>query len=304
MGSSKRVIDLRSGAPRGQQPLFTPRAPRETPSRPLPLRARRRRKRVLIALAVLVFAGAMVWGVSFISYLPRFSIFSITVSGAKEISPQLIADYAQTILHDGSYHFLSRSNIFFYPRTQIENAIVVDFPRIKSAHVSRNALLSTEMKIKVQEREAYALWCHSAQCYTMDEGGFMFALEEAGASSTPFTHYVFEGGIAESSEPIGQTFIKAHLPGLLTLLKVLGQAGFTPQGAVVESDQDFSVPLGEGFILKASFGEDADALTKNLQLVLSSDVLMGKEKEIEYVDLRFGNRVYYKLKGEAQVSAE
>ena len=41
---------------------------------------------------------------------------------------------------------------------------------------------------------------------------------------------------------------------------------------------------------------------KNLQLVLSSGPLKGKDSELEYVDLRFNNRVYYKLKGEVETS--
>jgi hypothetical protein len=38
-----------------------------------------------------------------------------------------------------------------------------------------------------------------------------------------------------------------------------------------------------------------------LQLVLSSDALTGKESELQYVDLRFGDRVYYKLQGVVQM---
>ncbi len=60
--------------------------------------------------------------------------------------------------------------------------------------------------------------------------------------------------------------------------------------------------LGEGFLLKVSYGADAGTLVKNLQLVLQSDVLQGKRDKIEYIDLRFGNRVYYKLKGQPEVS--
>ncbi len=296
--SSRRVIDLRprglgKAPPRGQQPLFGPRQEHEKERRPLPLRARRRRVRALLALIVLLFIGATVWGTSFVSYLPRFSINSIAVLGAHDISPHLISDYVETILNDGSYHFLSRTNIFLYPRAAIEKDIIGYFPRIRSAHVSRASLLSTEVKIEVEERKSFALWCaDSGQCYQMDEGGFIFSPAPGAATST---QYVFEGGVGTSTSPIGQTFIRAHLPGLLTLLRFLGQAGLIPRGAIVENDQDFSVPLTAGFTLRASFGEDASALTKNLQLILSSDPLKGRENQLEYVDLRFGNRVYYKL---------
>jgi len=134
----------------------------------------------------------------------------------------------------------------------------------------------------------------------MDDGGFVFAENEA--TSSPH-EYVFEGGVATSSRPIGQSFVPAHLPGILVLLQTLSQAGLPPTGASVDNEQDFSVPLQNGFYVKASFGEDAGLLVKNLQLVLSSDALQGKQAEIEYIDLRFGDKVYYKLKGANEVTA-
>jgi hypothetical protein len=39
-----------------------------------------------------------------------------------------------------------------------------------------------------------------------------------------------------------------------------------------------------------------------LELVLSSDALQGKEGQLEYIDLRFGDRVYYKLRGQEEVT--
>ena len=45
------------------------------------------------------------------------------------------------------------------------------------------------------------------------------------------------------------------------------------------------------------FGEDPTILVKNLTLILDSDALRGKENLLEYIDLRFGNRMYYKFSG-------
>ncbi len=210
-----------------------------------------------------------------------------------------VKTYAETVLDDGRLHWISRSNIFFYPKAEVESMIPKRFPRIESAHASRSSLFSTALTIRISERTMYGMWCiEEVQCYEMDETGFIF-------SETPYatsTRYLFTGGIATSSDPVGQSFVKAHLPGLLTLLRLLGQAGYEPRGASVVSDQDFLVPLARGFMLKASFGGDANALARNLELVLASDVLKGKEDSIEYIDLRFGDRVYYKLKGELETA--
>ncbi len=304
----QRVIDLRQGKrpPSGQIPLFSPRPPRapEPPPRPMPLRARRRRVRALIVFGALVLVAGLLYGVSYVSYLPQFNISSISVSGARGISDELIRGSVETVLDDGSYHILSRRNVLLYPRAAMEQEVVKSFPLIKSARIAHSSLLSTSITVEVEERQPFARWCATAEsdCYFMDDGGFIYAPADAQATSS--TRYVFSGGIASSSAPLGQSFVRAHLSGVLSLLKFLGQAGFTPQGAHVEGEQDILVPLQEGFLLKASFGADAGTLVKNLQLVLASDVLQGKRSSLEYVDLRFGNRVYYKLKGQEQQSAQ
>jgi len=299
--SSHGVIDLRPGRnkkpPKGQTSLFAGRTPGNDvpPRRPLPLRARRRRARAAVVFGILLALAAVAYAIHYVSYLPLLSVGTVAVSGEQNVPPQLVSDYVQSILDDGSYHFLSRRNIFLYPAKVLERDIVADFPRINSAHVSRPGLFSTELDIAVTEREPFALWC-STQCYEMDEGGFIFAQTPSASS----TGYIFSGGVATGTGPIGQFFASTHLPTLMALLTRLGQSGFTPQGATVESDSDFFVPLAQGFALKASFGESPDQLIKNLQLVLASDALLGKESQLEYVDLRFGDRVYYKLKGQAE----
>ena len=242
------------------------------------------------------------YAVSWASYLPYVSVHSIVVVGAKEVPANMIQRQAETVLNDGSRHFFSRTNIFIYPRAVIEKSIESFFPRIESAHISRASLLATVVTVAVKEREAFAMWCSSvAACYVMDDAGFIFAELPPGVSGGAATPYVFHGSV-ESANPVGHTFATGHLPGLVALLELLEQAGSGPQGIAVENAQDFQIAFTEGFGVKASFGQDASTLAKNLELLLSSDALRGKAGNIEYIDLRFDNRVYYKLKGEREVA--
>ncbi|HUO50161.1 MAG TPA: hypothetical protein VMU25_01145 [Candidatus Paceibacterota bacterium] len=269
---------------------------------------RRRKRRVIVLIGLLMFFGIGAGAISYASYLPRYSVQTIDVEGAQSIPAETIRAYADAIIHDGSRHFISRANIFMFPKVVLENDIAADFPRIASVKVTRPSLLSTTMTITVAERQLYALWCDATQsCYSMDQSGFIFAPALTSASSTGA--YIFTGGIATSSNPIGQTFAAGHMPGLVVFLQRLGQSGYSPMGAVVKNDQDFEVPLiaglpgGQDFSIYASFGEDPDTLINNLQLILSSSALAGKTQDLEYIDLRFGDKVYYKLKGEAQTQA-
>jgi hypothetical protein len=301
--SSKNVVDLRSRKPGGptsdQAPL-----PLRPQRRVSPVRVRRRRVRIIVVsvAAALLIAAALC--LSYASYLPRYSFGPVSVQGAQAVSASAIADYAESIVYNGSHQFFSRANIFLYPKALIEKDIPLEFPRIASASITTRSLFSNAITISVVERQPFALWCASDQtstdCYYLDQSGYIFAQAPTAATSS---EYIFSGGVSTSTAIIGQTFVPGHTQGLVAFLQLLNQAGFTPLGAQVQSDQDFTVPLQQGFYVYASFGEDPGTLVSNLQLILSSSALAGQTQNLEYVDLRFGDKVYYKLKGEGQQEA-
>lgn len=277
-----------------------------------PLRARRRKLRALTALAILILIAGAVAGLSALSYLPEYSIQDVYVSGTKAVSPRMVRAYAETLLNDGTGHVLSRLNIFLYPRGRIEKGVTDYFPRIESAQVSRESMLAQAIVVQVTERKPFALWC-ADKCFAMDENGFIFAPLEASprgglsAEAGPLTGFaeatstanagpVFRGGIDASKNPIGQIFLPEHFRSLLGLFERLRQSGFAPEGAEAKDALDFTVSFSEGFLLRAAFKDEAQALVRNLQLALAAEPLKGKQDKLEYVDLRFGNRVYYKMK--------
>lgn len=272
------------------------------------LRSRRRKLRILAVCSIVALFGTFTYLLHRVTYLPQYTVSAINVMGVQAISPEDIKQYVDSVIYDGSKHFFSRANIFFYPRAVIENDLVADFPRIKSVHVSRQSMLAQALTVTVDERKAYAQWCPSTElgtgggdgeCFQMDESGFIFA--NADASTTRTSPYTFRGGL-EVGEPIGQTYAGAQLPGILVLLKLLGQSGMVALGANVETESDYSVPMQSGYVVKVSFGEDVTAIAKNLELILTSAPIRDNENKLEYIDMRFGNRVYYKMKGQEAVA--
>ncbi len=303
MMSSRRVVDLRKGA-NAQKPVSAQnmRKP-EAPKRVLPLRIRRRRQRVISVALIFLILAALTGAISWLSYLPELTINHIEVTGTKIVPAQFVIKSADAVLDAESRSILSQRNIFAYPRYAIEHAIPTDLPRIKSAIVSRSKLFATSLTVHVEERIPYAIWCTAPEnCYMFDESGYIFAEHDSAVEDPLQTVYVFYGGIDAVGNPVGQNFVPDHFHALRTLLKFIGDAGFAPTIVRFDGEQDLHILLKD-FMLKVSFGQDVNALVKNLQLVLSSGPLKGKESQLEYVDLRFNNRVYYKLKGEVETKS-
>ncbi|OGG58372.1 hypothetical protein A3C86_04305 [Candidatus Kaiserbacteria bacterium RIFCSPHIGHO2_02_FULL_49_16] len=255
------------------------------------LRLRRRKLRAMLALLILIFAAGAIYGISEFSYLPRYSINKITVEGMSSISPRLVKAFVETKLNNGTYSIISRGNIFLYPKTEIAKGISEYFPKILNAQISRESLLARAITVSITERKMFALWCSDkAECFKMDDTGFVFAV----ATISSAGQIVFSGGLAASTTPIGQTFLPEQFADVLALLSRLKEEGFSATSVSVEDEQDFSVSLSKGFDVRATFSQDANTIARNLQTVLLSESLQGKEDKIEYIDLRFGNRVYYK----------
>lgn len=271
-----------------------------------PLRTRRRRARLIAVgsafLALLITLG----GVSYASHTERFTVQSFIVEGATYASPKDIETYAFDAIQKPGFHFFSPSNIFLYGPKKLEKGIIEYFPRIQYADVRREALFANVVYINIEERQPFAVWCRAGtadltvasstprECYFLDETGFIFA--PASDSQKSATSYVFGGGI-KSDTPIGALFAESHMEGILAFLKLLQENNLTPVGAAVEGDNDFHVPLQNRFYIKASFGANAEDLVRNLTLVLESERLKDRHERLEYVDLRFGNKVYFKLEG-------
>jgi cell division septal protein FtsQ len=266
-------------------------------NKPLSLRARRRRVQAFMALGVGVFMSALVYGASYVSYLPQFNVQDVHVTGTNELPARLVESYIDTLFHDGENRLFSNTTVLSYSPARIAEKTSEYFLKTKNVSISRESLLATAITVLVEERVPYATWCGSVgDCYVLDETGFLFA---AASTTAPLAEsYIFYGGI--QGNPLGQEYIPARFPGAVALLRYLGQAGLRPKEFKISGDKDFSIGFAEGFQAYASFGQDPADLTANLKLVLASKPLIEKRDELSYVDLRFGDRVYYKFKGEEQ----
>lgn len=258
-----------------------------------------------LGIGIVIALCCLVWTVSYLSYLPRYNVETITVAGASHVAPSAVTAFVDSTIHPLSHPFFSPSNIFLYHPAALAAAISTRFPWILSTKISRDSLLSTHVSIALVERSSFALWCQSPSasstpCYEMDTSGLIFAPIDAQGNITRATSYIFTGGLptqADLASPIGDVFAAQHFADVLSLLQYLALDGLSPTGANILNDTDYTVPLSGGYYLKISFGQHAEVVAKNLQLILSSDALKNTRNQLLYVDLRFGDRVYYKLKG-------
>lgn len=249
----------------------------------------------MFSVCMLLGAG-LIGGLGLASHAERFAIKDVSIQGAEKVPANALTASVQSAISDDFWKIFAKKNIFLYPERDIEEKLSAEFPRIKEVELSRPGLLAQAVVVTVEERLPYAKWCAAEDCYFMDAGGFIFAEADSQQTTTP---YVFRDGLLPGREPIGQTFLLGRLSTIVHFLELLKQAGYEPQGITVENEKDFSVPLAGTFTLRVLFDTDGEKTIHDLRLALEADSVRDRVDELEYVDMRFGNRVYYKFAGAA-----
>ncbi len=291
----------------------------------LAVRRRRRRYRSFLALTVLFFVllGIGIYGL----WQPAVRISRVEVHGA---DPSLAA-IAETAMRGSYFGIIPRDSTFFFPEARIRTDILSTYTGVAAVSISRNGF--TGLSIKVDDRTPVARWCGSSSattspastplseasltasgdCYLFDASGFLYAtatepFSPAGPASsssppepnpdqtlTPFV--LFDALPNASSGPVGETLRDAdRIPAIFDFARQVGSLGPAVKTIVIRGDEaDFFLTAPaqglSGPRITYLLGDEQNALNA---LVSAKGQLNLSDPTLEYVDLRFSGKIYFK----------
>ncbi len=269
--------------------------------------ARRRRRLVYVktALLTLLFSLVVGGGVYLVRH-EKLQIRHVVVSGAEVVAPSELSDFALEFLSHTYLFIFPKSNVALYPRGALEAAVLKHFPNLKFADFSLSA--RDTLRLAVVERTPQALWCGenrlersaTTNCYFLDPEGYLYA------PSPTFmgTVYVRFYGSLPAGEPLGQTFLSVgEFTDLLRLAKELRGKGVVPAEIAI-ADTDVELYLEDETKVLFTRQQKFERVLDNLLSALSAEGLRGRTPlRLEYIDLRFGNKVYYKERGQSATTS-
>lgn len=258
----------------------------------------------LIFLLLIAFVFLFSW----LSKLPSIQIKNIEVEGNAIISKAEITDFIKKEISGEYFLLFSKKNFFLYPKGVIERKLADNFKRIEKIEIKSKGL--NYLVVNLIERKPYSLWCDgggnsdkiesasSEKCYFLDKNGFVFSEAPEFSGNTFFRYY----GLLKEDNPVGGNYMESlkfkEIRGFVDSLKILGINSVKFHAS---SEDDYEIDLDNGG--KIIF-DDKQLLTKtleNLESVLD-EIGLGKSSstdsavKLDYVDLRFGNKVFYKTK--------
>lgn len=265
-------------------------------------------------LFTVVFVFCLCLGLSALARNPRVNISQVEVAGNKVIDTEAIKEIANNNMLGYYLGFLPKTNFLFYPKNKIKNELADKFKRFKNISLSVKNIKT--LQINVTEREGKYIWCgvvpldannkNHSQCYFINDTGYIFDEAPYFSGEVYFKFFGKENASNLNVEnPTGSYLMSNDFGRIITFKKSLEQIGLKPVAFYLVGNGDGQIFLGapSGLVndpqIIFKVNSDLNKLTENLQAALTTEPLQTdfkkKYSSLIYIDLRFGNKVYYKF---------
>ena len=168
------------------------------------------------------------------------------------------------------------------------------------------AVKNQTLAIAVVERVPAYLWCagtpeNQGTCYFMDNAGYIFSEAPNFSGHTYFAYY----GMISADNPVRLTYLDSKQFEDLNLIQSglvkIGLPTFA-ENSSADGARELYLNSGGKIIFKNT--ADPAMLISSLSMVKSQTSILNQGAQpLDYIDMRFGNKVYYKFVGDNAIQA-
>ncbi len=264
----------------------------------------KRKRRAIQSLTFFLFFVGCIGLLGFVSWRPEMNISRITILGNSTLAEEDIRGFLEKKLTGGYAYVFSRANVFLFQPQSVEKELREQFQKIKEVDVSRENL--TSVIVTLTERKPYYLWCdlvvvatdddaQKESCYFLDIDGLAFAPAPYFSGNVYFT---FEKSFGEES-PIGRRlFDEGEFKRFISFRNALREMNLEASTLQFAENGDSSFVLTRGGVILFHSQQDFTVLADSLRVTFDAEQFIKKQKsghDLEYIDLRFDNKVYYRF---------
>ncbi len=227
----------------------------------------------------------------FLFFSQTFQVEKIIVTGEEEVSKEKFKLLVEEKLEKKIF-FLKTRNIFLVNLNEIKKDILNNFPHIAEVEIGRG--FPDALNIIVVKRFDLAVWCQAEQCFLVDNEGVIFAEifdidpEAFQIKNLALVSELKLGNKVIEKEKLNQILdIKSKLRDNLKILLT---------AVTIVSEKRLNIETSEGWEIYFNSQEDIEWQLTKLRAVLEEEILPENRKNLEYIDLRFGNLAPYKYR--------
>ncbi len=237
---------------------------------------------ILLLITVFLF---LIYSFFFNSFL---SINNIIVEG----SERNIQDKIENIVSENSqklFFSFPINSIFAISPSVIKKEIKSEI--IKIEEVSLKRIFPNTIKVVVQERDSVAIWCKvdRRMCYNIDKKGVVYEEVQLKGDEVVFFKSSAED-TALGENIISKDEIKVMFDISLTMKnndEIISFFNFTNRSVL-------EVFMFNGWKVYFLLDNSFERQLENIDIIFKQEVKNDQRKDLDYIDMRYGDRIYYK----------
>lgn len=238
----------------------------------------------VIGLAVAGFFYFIFWFVT--SNVSRIDVVNVSGANPDFKNGELAPKVSQLMTNNKRLFFLSADHIMTYHKDEIIDLAKKELPNLESVNVRTKGLHSLNIEI-ISRTPVFNL----PDGKVLDKYGIVYS-ELTGTTTLPFLN---------SSSTPSENEIKSITDFMERVTTRLFDVSFVE---ITKDNDIYFYNKERDTAVKYHKGDNIDILWNTLISALDteplSDLLQNKKSTLEYIDLRFGNKVFYKFKEESK----
>lgn len=219
---------------------------------------------------------------------------SFEISGLDSLPAENVKNVASSFISGYKFLILPKSNKIFLDKKGLSENLKQNFGRLESVDV-QVSLFGGGPEIKVAERKPDFLWCSGGdECFFMTREGLVFEKVETEWLPAYGNKPIFRGLLSE--DPIGKNFASpSEMKKILDFMKYFSDAGFEIGGISFELGNKAVINTNAGNIIFNPEENSLASSSRNAILLIRNERDKNPGARFEYIDTRFGSKLFYKL---------
>ena len=259
---------------------------------------KKRKKKITLTLVYFACSIALLGIIVLVLRADFFQISKLEVLGTATLNAEEMAEVGLNSLSGHFFYVIPKSNILFYSSQSIRDYLLEKYKKIDTLDIKRKAF--STLGIYIMEKSATALVCDGFHddgeaentCYFVDKDGYIYE-KAPDFSYGVYTHYYISNNDAKNI--IGTKFIDSKTFGdLQNFVKSIKDAGIPIVGLLVGEKGSYEL------YLKNKDGSEAVVYFDDripFEKTSSNLIVFWDNKTIfDYINLRFGNNIFYVTK--------
>ncbi|MDI6602756.1 MAG: FtsQ-type POTRA domain-containing protein [Patescibacteria group bacterium] len=244
-----------------------------------------------LGILILIIFGGIFYLIFFHSF---FQVKVIKISGNQKVATEDLENLLnQKIIHPPPFFWWRASkSIFLVNFGEIRKEILKSLPQIEEIALKRK--FPDTILVQVKERKPTAVFCQNATCFFIDKYGIIF---EPDVDVTRKDLVTLRKERKEEMSLGEKIIAKEQLSKILEVeAKLKNELKILSEEILVISEERFNAKTLEGWQIYFNFQEDLEWQLTKLKAVLEEEIPQEKRKNLEYIDVRFGNFAPYKYR--------